>query len=155
MRAEVTLPRFTGPVPAGLTPAALAEPHGNLGRTPPSFLPARAGSRPCARVLRGERACCQPANTREVGVTRSGLPTRHVDKHRLWYILPLVLPHRALLRRGTPAAMAWFQFAGTDAATPTPRECHTFEVVGSKLLMFGGNDGSSRFSDVYSLDTGT
>jgi hypothetical protein len=51
--------------------------------------------------------------------------------------------------------MAWFQFAGTDAATPTPRECHTFEVVGSKLLMFGGNDGSSRFSDVYSLDTGT
>jgi hypothetical protein len=52
--------------------------------------------------------------------------------------------------------MSWFQFnAGADSGTPSPRECHTFECVGSELLMFGGNDGSKRYSDVYALSATT
>ena len=52
------------------------------------------------------------------------------------------------------AAMAWFR-PQTTGFSPTPRAAHTASVVGQKLFIFGGNNGSVRLQDLYSLDTQT
>ncbi|CAI5984069.1 unnamed protein product [Closterium sp. NIES-64] len=38
---------------------------------------------------------------------------------------------------------------------PSPRDSHTSTVVGSRLFVFGGTDGSSGLNDLYMLDTST
>jgi hypothetical protein len=37
---------------------------------------------------------------------------------------------------------------------PGPRECHVMLPWGEKLVVFAGNDNSSRFHDMYSFDGG-
>ncbi|CAI5502357.1 unnamed protein product [Closterium sp. Naga37s-1] len=38
---------------------------------------------------------------------------------------------------------------------PSPRDSHTSTVVGSRMFVFGGTDGSSGLNDLYMLDTST
>jgi hypothetical protein len=50
--------------------------------------------------------------------------------------------------------MAWYQISvGADANAPSARECHSINVVGDELVLFGGNDNSSRMHDVFILNT--
>jgi hypothetical protein len=50
--------------------------------------------------------------------------------------------------------MAWFEFKMNkeDAATPSQRECHSINVVGSSLVLFGGNDNVQRMDKIHVLD---
>jgi hypothetical protein len=49
----------------------------------------------------------------------------------------------------------WYQFSATnDPNAPSARECHSINVVDDKLVLFGGNDNSSRMHDIFMLDTG-
>jgi len=52
------------------------------------------------------------------------------------------------------AAMTWFR-PPTTGTPPPPRAAHTANIVGQKLYIFGGNNGSIRLNDLYSLDTQT
>jgi hypothetical protein len=52
------------------------------------------------------------------------------------------------------AAMTWFR-PQTTGSPPPPRAAHTANIVGQKLYIFGGNNGSIRLNDLYSLDTQT
>jgi N-acetylneuraminic acid mutarotase len=51
--------------------------------------------------------------------------------------------------------MSWSQFfcSQSQDEAPCARECHSICTLNDKLVLFGGNDASSRFNDVYVLDT--
>lgn len=50
--------------------------------------------------------------------------------------------------------MAWYQFnISNDINAPSSRECHSINVRNESLILFGGNDNSSRMHDVYLMDT--
>ncbi len=50
--------------------------------------------------------------------------------------------------------MAWYQFSmAGDPNAPSSRECHSINAVGDQLVLFGGNDNSSRMHDVYVMNT--
>lgn len=40
------------------------------------------------------------------------------------------------------------------AGVPPPRGYHTMNLVGDKVVVFGGSDGTECFSDVWALDLG-
>ena len=45
--------------------------------------------------------------------------------------------------------------ATTTGSPPTARAAHTANIVGQKLYIFGGNNGTVRLNDLYSIDTQT
>jgi Kelch motif. len=59
--------------------------------------------------------------------------------------------------------MAWLRLTGSLAARdsrspsecPTGRECHRAVVVGSNVWLFGGNNESARFDEMWRLDLET
>ncbi|GAM24962.1 hypothetical protein SAMD00019534_081370 [Acytostelium subglobosum LB1] len=44
---------------------------------------------------------------------------------------------------------------GQKGSIPTPQRAHSATLVGTRILVFGGGDGSNYFNDLYSLDTKT
>eukprot|EP00288_Rhodomonas_lens_P007119 CAMPEP_0177717610 /NCGR_PEP_ID=MMETSP0484_2-20121128/15138_1 /TAXON_ID=354590 /ORGANISM="Rhodomonas lens, Strain RHODO" /LENGTH=503 /DNA_ID=CAMNT_0019229725 /DNA_START=236 /DNA_END=1744 /DNA_ORIENTATION=+ len=56
------------------------------------------------------------------------------------------------VRDQTKAIMSWSK-PDTVGEAPSPRAAHTANVVGSRIFIFGGNDGTVRMNDLYSLDT--
>mmetsp|Transcript_8429 Transcript_8429/g.28286 ORF Transcript_8429/g.28286 Transcript_8429/m.28286 type:complete len:1016 (-) Transcript_8429:107-3154(-) len=58
------------------------------------------------------------------------------------------------VRDQSKVTMAWLS-PNTSGTPPPPRAAHTANIVGSKMYIFGGNNGSYRMNDFYSLDTQT
>ena len=69
---------------------------------------------------------------------------------------PRVPPARAAAPRTAPHAPLSLSRAHAPApprrSTPTQRECHSINVVGNTLVLFGGNDSASRMDQVHVLD---
>jgi hypothetical protein len=65
---------------------------------------------------------------------------------------PLLRAARRCMARVTMPHYTRLSPAGPGAAGP--RECHTMNVWDDKLVLFGGNDQTSRMNDIHILDTG-
>lgn len=59
-----------------------------------------------------------------------------------------------MLNLSRPDNMHW-ELVETSGKCPSPRGYHTSNLVGSKVIVFGGSDGHECFSDIYSLDLPT
>ena len=53
----------------------------------------------------------------------------------------------------TQTLLTWWQPI-VHGAKPAPRAAHSATVVGNKVFVFGGNDGTTLFNDLHVLDTG-
>ncbi len=49
--------------------------------------------------------------------------------------------------------LTWWQPI-VHGVKPAPRAAHSATVVGNKIFIFGGNDGTTLFNDLHVLDTG-
>ncbi len=48
--------------------------------------------------------------------------------------------------------MAWWEFHPRGGDWPSARECHTMHVLDDQVVLFGGNDQTSRMNDIHVLD---
>jgi len=53
-----------------------------------------------------------------------------------------------------PNSMSWAKYT-TTGKSPSPRGYHTSNIIGSKVIVFGGSDGHECFSDIHILDLET